>query len=540
MRNAEKQGKKAQDKGAHAQNQAQNSRTFFCGGGNVLQPNHITRYIYPSLCGKPKECLRVQAPANTTRRSRPQGSGSWGDGQHNFITVSNSRKASPADSKSVWDAWSLSERVSEATSENEERLGRAMARVTKYVGNTLLESGKFQLKKGGPLVYIVKRTTKLLLAGDMDGQFGTEEEMYTIPCEKWRSMIPPTYPGYEHDTWWMRLHCLYQASFDRAYFHVMENMEALGISLPIYPWYPRPDISKCATIFTERPQAHYEQLGDACLVCSDEWFTQTECACLLKCSHWLCLNCLTNQIDFKSGSGKIYPGETDPGTKFFRCPHCRDMTPTPRDRAAHIQPDELPFWRWKISMRRLEREVQDYWILRLQALQYDAWFSPHIDMHAWDANRQHSDVRVHVRPRDAVQFMRVPQAVWSMLPYGIRGDNPVHAKEARVLHACLETELEALASKKQLFNTEELVKHMKAVGEHAVKSRVVGSKADRLGNPEYPAGFLAYRDFLCEWTARGCFLSPVGRTELLEFMKKMDENKQRAWWKEEESVQFYP
>lgn len=170
----------------------------------MLQPNHITKYVYPSLCGYPKECLRFQAPVNSFKRSRPIGSNSWGQDGHNFITISKSRKPPPASTNLQWDCWSVDARAKELESDN--KLGMAMARVTKYVGNTLLESGKFQLKKGQSLVYVVRRTTMITLTGDMAGQFGREEEVYIIPCEKWRSLMPPTHPGHEHDTWWMRLH----------------------------------------------------------------------------------------------------------------------------------------------------------------------------------------------------------------------------------------------------------------------------------------------------------------------------------------------
>lgn len=78
-----------------------------------------------------------------------------------------------------------------------------MTRVTRYAGNTVLESGKFALKGYAGLVYMIKRKSSILLEG---GGFGIEEEKYVIECEKWRSLIPPTEDGGGHDSWWMRLH----------------------------------------------------------------------------------------------------------------------------------------------------------------------------------------------------------------------------------------------------------------------------------------------------------------------------------------------
>lgn len=180
----------------------QGSELFFRGGASVLKPNHITRYIYPSLCGYPKACLRLQPPANSKKRSRPQGANSWGEDGHTFLTISKALK--PAPTNAQFTQWSTTEVDKDLKSKNP--LGRAMARVTKYAGNTVLESGKFALKKGAPLVYVIKRTTMIPLGGSDVSKFGREEEEYRIECDKWRSMQSPTMKGHEHDSWWTRLH----------------------------------------------------------------------------------------------------------------------------------------------------------------------------------------------------------------------------------------------------------------------------------------------------------------------------------------------
>lgn len=81
---------------------------------------------------------------------------------------------------------------------------------------------------------------------------------------------------------------------------------------------------------------------------------------------------------------------------------------------------------------------------------------------------------------------------------------------------------------------------MLVFGKTAIKPIVVEDEKARLGNPIFPPGYQAYRDFLCEWTARGCFMCPMGQMDILGFMRQMDENKNRAWWKDEREVIFDP
>jgi hypothetical protein len=204
-----------------------------------------------------------------------------------------------------------------------------------------------------------------------------------------------------------------------------------------------------------------------------------------------------------------------------------------------MRADELPWWRWKIAMRRTEKEGTDQWLVRLQTLPHSGWF--HEIPESWDGDRQVRDVRLYVRYDDAVQFMDVPRKIWSMLPYGFSLDNPVGSAEAMALEECLWRELKRLSLDKTLvFNTKEMCDHMAEVGKKAVEPVVVEDVGARLGNPVFPPGFEAYRDFLCEWTARGVFECPIGRMPILNFLKEMEEKKNRAWWKEERDIFFDP
>lgn len=191
-------------------------------------------------------------------------------------------------------------------------------------------------------------------------------------------------------------------------------------------------------------------------------------------------------------------------------------------------------------MRRLEKEDKDYWTARLMSLPSDRWFRG--DTEDWDHNQLKDKVKVYVRYDDAARFMeQTPKKVWKMLSYGFSLDNPVETKEAGMLEKALKAELKHLSlDRRRVFNTVELVTHMEEVGKKAFTPEVVGSKEARLGNPEYPPGYLAYRDFLCEWTARGCFLGPTGRVELVRFMDRMERGKNKALWAGDREVMFDP
>jgi hypothetical protein len=145
---------------------------------------------------------------------------------------------------------------------------------------------------------------------------------------------------------------------------------------------------------------------------------------------------------------------------------------------------------------------------------------------------------VRVKALEAVQFMeKVPLLVAGLLDWGFSLDNPENTPEGDVLKTCLIAELQSLEKSKHKFDTEELVAHMQKVGSEALSTIVVKDKHARLGNPVLPPGYVAYRDFLCEWTARGCFLAGDGRAEIVQFMKDM-KNRKGAWWKDVREVWF--
>jgi hypothetical protein len=208
------------------------------------------------------------------------------------------------------------------------------------------------------------------------------------------------------------------------------------------------------------------------------------------------------------------------------------------DRTTVTLPDELPWWRWKICMRRLEKEASEFWLVRLQTLPHSGWFRE--IPQDWDADRQVKEIKTHVRCDDAVKFMDVPRKVWAMLPYGFSLDNPVESPETLALEECLSGELKRLSVQRKLFNTKEILDHVAAVGRDALKPVVVQDASARLGNPVTPPGYEAYRDFLCEWTARGVLMCPMGRMSILEFLRNMDKNKEKAWWKDVGDVFFDP
>ena len=166
---------------------------FFRGGGSILKPNHITRYEYPCPLQYPVAALRLQHPINPSQRSRPQGRGDFGPSGSIFLTITHAHSAAPTQAHLTADS------THDKSSANP--LGRAMARITQYPGNTLLQSGKFKKREG--LVYVVKRTTNIPLGGEDKGKFGKEEEVYVIPCSEWRGLMPQSRPG--HDSWWQRL-----------------------------------------------------------------------------------------------------------------------------------------------------------------------------------------------------------------------------------------------------------------------------------------------------------------------------------------------
>ncbi|KAF2847775.1 hypothetical protein T440DRAFT_188282 [Plenodomus tracheiphilus IPT5] len=179
-------------------NQDENGFRFH-GGSNTLKSNHITRYEYPWPLHHGIQALYLQPPSNASTRPRPQGRGDFGPNGAIFLTIS----------RATQHATSEAELVLETANDNSSTnpLGRAMARVTWYPGNTLLQSGKFKKKEG--FVYVIQRTTRIPVRNIVDGDVGVrgfarEEVVYVILCSRWRGMRTGGLPG--HDGWWQRLH----------------------------------------------------------------------------------------------------------------------------------------------------------------------------------------------------------------------------------------------------------------------------------------------------------------------------------------------
>jgi hypothetical protein len=211
---------------SHAQRRPQvaNSDIFFRGGASLLKPNHVTRYEYPCLLHFPLASLRLQLPSNASKRSRPQGQSraDFGVDGTTFLTVT----------RAYHDAASFSHTSARGQAldmQSSNPLGRAVARVTKYPGNTLLQSGKFATPQG--LVYVVKRVTSVAAPR---GECVREEQVYDIACTAWRGMQPPSEPG--HDSWWMRLHDLYSGVSVRAFWSARDTMDKYNIPAPLVEW----------------------------------------------------------------------------------------------------------------------------------------------------------------------------------------------------------------------------------------------------------------------------------------------------------------
>jgi hypothetical protein len=145
---------------------------------------------------------------------------------------------------------------------------------------------------------------------------------------------------------------------------------------------------------------------------------------------------------------------------------------------------------------------------------------------------------VCVRAREAIEFMEnVPILVAGLLDWGFTLDNPANTKEHDLLKAHLVAELQCLEASRRRFHTEELIEHMQNIGKTAFEVVVVDDKEARLGNSVLPPGLKANREFLCEWTARGCFLTGTSRRDIVQFMKDM-KTKKGAWWKDVREVYF--
>jgi hypothetical protein len=168
-------------------------------------------------------------------------------------------------------------------------------------------------------------------------------------------------------------------------------------------------------------------------------------------------------------------------------------------------------------MRRLE-QMQVDWLTVLATAAMDGWVREPSEavMKRGNAQEIKSVQQVYVHLPDAIELMdRIPIYVAQLLHRVFSLDNPVNMREGEVLRECLVWELRRQAGTRRRWKTDDLIAHMKKVGAGVFTPVVVSSKKeDRLGNPVYPPGYEQYREFLCEWTARCCLLSPTARMEI--------------------------
>lgn len=179
----------------------------------------------------------------------------------------------------------------------------------------------------------------------------------------------------------------------------------------------------------------------------------------------------------------------------------------------------------------MTEEGQVNWAARLDTLMEQGYL-PWYKTDKLDPGTRLNIAVTWVRLNDARAFMK-DVAIWvaSLQPYGFSEDNPTLTEEAKALHKHLDTELVRLSQTQQRFNTTDFIEHMKAVGAQAFTPVVVEDKEARLKNPILPVGYEKYREFLCEWIARGCFLSQGAKLEIMQFVQKM-RNDKGAWWKD--------
>lgn len=157
-----------------------------------------------------------------------------------------------------------------------------------------------------------------------------------------------------------------------------------------------------------------------------------------------------------------------------------------------------------------------------------------------DAQEIKSVQKVTIHFQEAVELIdKIPIYVAKMLPWGFSLDNPVNTVESYILKRKLVDELRRLAARRERWNTDDLIEHMKKVGAATVNPVIVSrNKENRLGNPIFPPGYERYKDFLCEWAARCCFLSATARAEIRRFMEDMEKFKRKAWCKDVREVFF--
>ncbi|KAF2116524.1 hypothetical protein BDV96DRAFT_572301 [Lophiotrema nucula] len=206
---------------------------------------------------------------------------------------------------------------------------------------------------------------------------------------------------------------------------------------------------------------------------------------------------------------------------------CNDIIPVRTSREQAIQSSEVHHWRYRLTQKKLETAGGKMWDAILMQSGMDGYVTM---VHSRPGEVVKDRARTIVRYNDAVEFMQdVPNYAMAILDWNWERDNPTQFAESQVLHEHLKNELRRLAQSRQQFLSDDLIRHMLQVGRKAFKPYVVAEKEDRLDNPVFPPGYEAYRDFLCEWVARGCFLSQNSKADLMNFIWRMKTEK-GVWW----------
>lgn len=202
--------------------------------------------------------------------------------------------------------------------------------------------------------------------------------------------------------------------------------------------------------------------------------------------------------------------------------------PITHNRLDTLHPTELPYWRWRTMHNYMTDKMAGRDFNTLLALSVAVRYIPDFPR---DQNNGAEIAVTRVRYRDAVDFMqRFVIPVARLLPWGYSTDNPVMFLESRWLVEHLKRELRRLEGVRRKFKLQGLIGYLNMVAAEAFKPVVVREERFNLGNPIFPPGYEMYRTYLCEWTARGCFLAPRVVKEHKEFVARMV-REQGVWWK---------
>jgi hypothetical protein len=192
-----------------------------------------------------------------------------------------------------------------------------------------------------------------------------------------------------------------------------------------------------------------------------------------------------------------------------------------------IHPLELPYWRWRTLHTFMQEKMSGRDFNTYLVVSATMGYIPAFDM----AENDGTNALTRVRYRDAVDFLEkfvVPVA--ALLDWGHAADNPVGFVESRYAVDAIKAELRRLEGTREMLRLDGLVGRLEDAAGRAFKPHVVRDKKYNLGNPIFPPGYEAYRKYLCEWTAKGCFIHPSLVQEHKKFVARMH-TERGVWWK---------